>query len=401
MLYFLQNLFFYVVPFALVLSLIVTVHELGHFLVAKWCGVAIERFAIGFGRPIFSHRDQAGVEWRIGWIPLGGYVLFSGDTNASSVPDHDDMKVMRDDIIQREGKESLSRYFHFKPVWQRALVTLAGPVANFLLAIVLFAILFLTFGEQVVPPRVAVISPASPASEAGFKVNDEIVRINGRRITNFRSIGEVIQVRTGVATRFDILRDGKPVTLSATPRKVIVNTISGPRPVSQIGIAPPPDVTLERSSLPQALSKGVVKTWDTLTGTLYVLGRIVQGGISLNQLHGPIGIAHLSGDIAKASGEGSPNLLTSLFYGTANFLGLAAALSVGIGFMNLLPIPVLDGGHLLFFAYEALARRPLAAKVQALGYRVGLALVFGLMLFATWNDVHELQVFNFLGGLFS
>ncbi|MFM8821505.1 MAG: RIP metalloprotease RseP [Phenylobacterium sp.] len=388
-------------PFILVLSLVVTVHELGHFLAARACGVAVERFSIGFGRPIFARRDRSGVEWRIGWIPLGGYVMFAGDTNAASVPDAEGLRAMRADILSRADPEALARNYHFKPVWQRALVTAAGPAANFLLAILIFAALFMSFGETTLSPRIGVVEPGSAAATAGFVKGDRVITAADRPIASFQDLVEVIQVRGGVATDFVVDRDGREVRLSATPEWRRLEGAPGAPRVGRLGLGPTGEVVRATYGPLEALAKGVDRSWRVLTTSVYALGRMVTGQMSAEQLNGPLGIAQMSGQIAKAGAEAAPDLGHKILYAGVNLAALAAVLSVGIGFMNLLPIPVLDGGHLLFYAYEALARRPLSASVQNVGYRVGLALVLALMLFATWNDLKRLQVFQFFGGLFS
>lgn len=404
MIHFLQQAAIYVIPWLLVLTLIVTVHELGHFLAAKACNVAIDRFSIGFGRALVSWRDRSGVEWRIGWIPLGGYVRFAGDENAASVPDQQDLDELRREIIRTEGAGAVSRYFHFKPLWQRAVITLAGPIANFLLAIGIFASILMIFGAHVLPAKVAQISPGSAAEAAGFKVGDTIIKADGHRVRAFDDLQQVVQIRGGLPTSFVVQRGQETLVLTATPRWTAVSdAVAGDQKIGRLGIAPPQErkdfVFLTYDPL-SALSEGVRQTWQTLQMSVFGLGRIITGQISAGQLHGPLGIAHMTGNLAKASAEGAPDLRSLILFGGGNLLKLAAIISVGIGFMNLLPVPVLDGGHLMFYAFEAAARRPVSAHIQAAGYRVGLALVLGLMLFATWNDLQQLQVFKFIGGLF-
>lgn len=393
------------VSFILVLGLVVTIHELGHFLAAKSFGVAIDRFSIGFGRSIASWTDRSGVEWRVGWIPLGGYVRFSGDENASSVPDGEDLEEMRREIERREGREAVGRYFHFKPLWQRAIVVAAGPIANFVLAITLFAALMMAFGQYTLPPKIAAVQAGSPAEQAGFRAGDLIVEADGRSIKGFDEVSEIVQVRANVPIDFVVDRAGARVAITATPAWVERNDeIGGKRRQGQLGITPAQsakDFVHVRYNPLQALQGGVERTWRTLETTVYYLGRMVTGQVSPDQLSGPLGIARISGKVAQAGAEGAPDLGSMILGGGVNLLQLAGFISVSIGFMNLLPIPVLDGGHLLFYAYEAVARRPLAAKVQAAGYRVGLALLLGLMLFATWNDLQQLRVFKFLGGVLS
>lgn len=395
----------FVVPFVLVLGLVVTIHELGHFLAAKSFGVAIDRFSIGFGKAIASWTDKSGVEWRIGWIPLGGYVKFSGDDNASSVPDSENLQNLRREIEAQEGREAVLRYFHFKPLWQRAIVVAAGPLANFALAITLFAALLLAFGQFVLPPKIAAVQPGSPAERAGFLAGDLVLKAEGRPIKGFDELAQLVQVRANVPTEFVVERGGREVEIIATPEWAVrTDQVAGERRQGMLGLSPAQskaDYVHVRYNPIQAVAGGVDRTWRTLETTVYYLGRMVTGQVAADQLSGPLGIARISGKVAQAGAEGAPDVGSMILGGGVNLLQLAAFISVSIGFMNLLPVPVLDGGHLLFYAYEAVARRPVAAKVQAAGYRVGLALLLGLMLFATWNDLQQMRVFKILGGVFS
>jgi regulator of sigma E protease len=398
----LQTLLGTLIPFLLVLTLVVTVHELGHFLAAKSCGVAIDRFSIGFGKALASWKDRSGVEWRIGWIPFGGYVRFAGDENAASVPDHEDLDSMRRDIVKREGVEALNRYYHFKPVWQRAFIAAAGPISNFILAIAIFAGFLLAFGQYVLPPRIAAVTPASPAFRAGFQAHDLIVQADGRPISSFDDLAQLAQLRVNLPTQFVVERSGHPVAITATSEWLLRDDGFGhKRRQGTFGLQPAqaPSDFIHRSYNPvEAVQGGVDRTWKVLSSTIYYLGRMVTGQVSADQLSGPLGIARMSGDVARASTHDAPDLGAAILHGGVGLLQFAALISVSIGFLNLLPIPVLDGGHLLFYAYEALARRPLAARVQAAGYRLGLALVLGLLLFGTWNDLQQLSVLKILGG---
>lgn len=401
----LQTFVLTVIPFLLVLGLVVTVHELGHFLAAKAVGTKIDRFSIGFGRALASWTDRSGVEWRIGWLPIGGYVRFAGDENAASIPDAEDLKAMRRKLVSEGRADEISRYFHFKPIWQRAIIVAAGPFANFLLAIAIFAALLMSLGDLVLPFRVASINAGSPAAEAGFKVGDHVVAVNGRQMQSFNDVLQVIRIRGGVPTTFTVERDGRRVDLTATPQlQVQKDPVAGEQRVGVLGIRPaqePSDYVRVRYGPVEAVGQGVKRTWGVLESTVYYLGRMLTGQVSADQLRGPLGIAAVTKNVTTLGVEGAPDLPSMLAGAGLNLLQLAALISVSIGFMNLLPVPVLDGGHLMFYAYEAVARRPLAAKVQATGYRVGLALVLGLMLFATWNDLQRLRVFNLFGGLFS
>ncbi|MDB5476285.1 MAG: rane-associated zinc metalloprotease [Phenylobacterium sp.] len=402
---FLSSTLLYVVPALLVLGMVVTVHELGHFLAAKWLGTAVDRFSIGFGRAIVSWRDKSGVEWRIGWLPLGGYVRFAGDENAASIPDAAELQVLRREIAEREGPKALSRYFHFKPIWQRAIIVVAGPAANFILAIVLFAGLFMAFGQQTWRPRVGSVDPGSVAQAAGFRPGDLIVRANGAAMPDFDDLQQFVNLRAGVPITFVVERGGQTVQIAATPRSTVINSpIAGLQHVGTLGIRSslaPQDEIRRRYNPVEAVGAATHRTWKMVTTTVYFLGRMITGQVSTDSLRGPIGIAGVAGKVTELGAAGATSFGAMLLGVSVNLLQVAALISVSLGFMNLLPLPVLDGGHLLFYAYEAVARRPLAAKVQAAGYRVGLALVLGLMLFATWNDLQRLRVLNFLGGLFS
>jgi regulator of sigma E protease len=393
------------VPYVVVLGVVVTVHELGHFAAAKCFGTAIDRFSIGFGKAICSWRDKSGVEWRVGWLPLGGYVRFAGDDNAASVPDTDDLDALRRDVIALKGEGELKRYFHFKPVWQRAIIAAAGPAANFALAIVLFSGFLLVFGAHILPARVAAVDPTSPAAAVGIRPGDLIVEANGHKIRDFPDLQEIVQLRAGVPIELGLQRDGKVLHVTATPRRQLrQDPIVGAQWIGVLGVTPPQsraDYIMVRYTPLQALDRGVKRTWSVLSTTVYYIGRMVQGQVSADTLRGPLGIATVTGKVAALGAQGATSVPEMLLAVGANLVQVAALVSVSLGFMNLLPLPVLDGGHLLFYAYEALARRPLAAKVQAVGYRVGLALVLGLMLFATVNDLQRLRVFNFIGGLFS
>ena len=395
----------YIVPFLLVLTLVVTIHELGHFWVAKACGVAIDRFSIGFGRPILAWKDRSGVQWQICWLPLGGYVRFSGDDNAASVPDQEDLDDLRTQIVAQQGADAVQKYFHFKPLWQRALVVVAGPMANFALAIVLFAVLLGTIGERVSPARVDMVEPGKPAALAGFQVGDQIKQAAGRTIRSFADLQQIIMLRADVPVKFVIDRGGREIVLTATPaRQQITDPMGSQHSVGVLGfgyIQKASDQTWTHYGPIEALALGAERTWSVLDTTVFYLGRVVTGKESAAQLGGPIGIARASGAVAQAGAEGAPDLGMQLLGSLVALMGLAAVLSVGIGFMNLLPVPILDGGHLLFYAYEAIARHPLNARIQAMGYRIGMALLLSLMVFATWNDLLQLKLFHFLGGLFS
>jgi regulator of sigma E protease len=402
---FLANMAFYIIPFIVVVGVVITVHEFGHFLAAKALGTKIDQFSIGFGKPIAHWTDKSGVEWRLGWLPIGGFVRFAGDDNAASVPDQDDLEDMRRDLIAREGEAALAGYYHFKPIWQRAVISAAGPFANFALSIAIFAGLLMALGEPISAARIAKVFPNTPAAAAGFQPNDVIVQADGKPMKSFETVRELIILRTGVPITFVVDRGGRQVVLNATPvRGPVTDAVGRKHSLGTIGIGfadLPQDHKTVRYGPVAALGAGVGRTVDVVQTTVFYIGRMVTGRESADQISGPLGMAQISGDLAKQTADISKDLASFALNGFLTVLLLVANISVGIGFLNLMPIPVLDGGHLLFYAYEAVARRPLAAKVQAVGYRVGLALVLGLMLFATVNDLQRLRVFNFIGGLFS
>ena len=400
-----QTALSYVAPFLFVLLLVITVHEFGHFLMAKAFGVAIDRFSIGFGRAIVSWRDRSGVEWRIGWIPIGGYVMFSGDENAASVPDQNDLEEMRRRIVAHEGPAAVRKYLPFKPLYQRALVAAAGPAANFILSIAIFAVFFMAFGHASLLPRIGAVQPGSPAAAAGFQAGDLVTKADDRPIDSFEELHEIVMMRSGVPMRFTVHRGASDIVLNATPKATSVdNPMGGHDTEGLLGLAPsvaPGDVVQRRYGPIAAVGAGAARTWDMLSTTVYYLGRMAQGHESGKQITGVIGIAQVSHFAAVEGARGEKGLGAEVLGSLEMLLNLAAVVSVSIGFANLLPIPVLDGGHLLFYAYEWIARRPVAASVQAVSYRVGLALLLGLMLFATTNDLQRINVFHFLSGMFS
>ena len=395
----------YVVPFLLVLTLVVTIHELGHFLTARAFGVKMERFSIGFGRAIFQRTDKQGVEWRLGWLPLGGYVKFAGDLDATGVPDKAGLDALKQEVIAAHGPGAEKDYLYFKPLWQRALVVAGGPIANFLLAIAIFTLLFSLVGVELRPARVMQVQPDSPAATAGFQPGDLITHVNGKLIADGGEVTQVVALSSGDPVRFTVERAGADVLLTATPeRKIEENPIAGRVSVGRIGLAlgsSRDEVRHVRYGPIAAVGRGFQETGNILSTTFTYIGRIFTGRESGDQFSGPLGIAKASGALTNAAVAANPDPLAMVGNLLLTLTSFAAILSVGIGFLNLLPVPVLDGGHLMFYAYEAVARRPVAAKVQEAGYRVGLALLASLMLFATWNDLQKLNLFKFLGGLVS
>ena len=399
----LLSLLINVSAFLAILTLVVTIHELGHFCVARSFGVAVDRFAIGFGKPIWKHVDRHGIEWRIGCLPIGGYVRFSGDADASSsVPDAEDLNALRQDITSRLGAEAVSRFFHFKPVWQRALVVAAGPFANFALSIALFAALVSYEGRVDVTPRIGQVAAHSPAEKAGLKKGDLIMALDGHPIADYKDIGEYVHLRAGDPIVVAFQRDGRAAQLTVTPARMdrtdeVTGRSSRPGVIGVYASMDRADYHQVRVSPIAAVAFGCQQTWGIIDTTVTYVGRIIVGKESPNQLSSFVGMAQTAGAVAKAGAASAPDLPGKVLGVVIYLLSLSALISTAIGFMNLLPVPVLDGGHLVFYAYEAVARRPVGARIQVASYRIGIALLLGLMLFATWNDLQQMSLFKLLG----
>lgn len=403
----LQFLLTYILPFLIIISVIIAIHELGHFWAARACGVAIDRFSLGFGKPILAKTDKHGVEWRIGWLPLGGYVRFAGDSNDASLPDANELEHLRQQINERLGPGAEKRFYHFKPVWQRAIIAAAGPAANFVLAILLLTIFFSVIVETRVLPRVGGVMPNSAAAAAGFQPGDLIRSAYGKPITGFDQMQRVVLLHAGDPIPFEVERNGRVIRLVATPsRKAIKDPVTGSETrMGQLGLwssQRPEDLQRVTYTPIEAFGASFTTIADVMDNTFTYLGRVFTGRESGDQLNGVIGMAQASGAIVKATvAEPQKDMFQTVGRLVMQMAFMAALVSVGIGLVNLLPIPMLDGGHLMFYAYEAVARRPVAASIQEASYRVGLALVASLMLFAAWNDLQRLRAFEFLGGLFS
>ncbi|MGC2123353.1 MAG: RIP metalloprotease RseP [Xanthobacteraceae bacterium] len=363
----------YLVPFLFVLSLVVFFHELGHFLVARLCGVKILVFSIGFGPEIVGFNDRHGTRWKIAAIPLGGYVKFFGDEHAGSVPDAPRLEAMD----ERERPQS----FFFQPVLKRAAIVVAGPMANFVLAIAIFSMIFMLYGKQTMSARVDSVQPNSPAASAGFKPGDLVVAIDGRTIDSFEDMQRIVSESAGDTLQIKVDRDGAPVLLSATPAlKEIKDNFGNAQRIGILGITrsmAAADLKINPVSPPRAVLMGAQETWFVIDRTMTYIGGVVVGREAADQLGGPIRIAQISGEVASI--------------GFVALIHLAAVLSVSIGLLNLFPIPLLDGGHLLFYSIEAVRGRPLSERAQEFGFRIGLAIVVMLMIFATFNDIVHLR----------
>ncbi|HRD74739.1 MAG TPA: RIP metalloprotease RseP [Hyphomicrobiaceae bacterium] len=369
------------IAFVGLLTIVVFIHELGHFLVARWCGVKVQAFSIGFGREIFGFDDRHGTRWRFAWIPLGGYVKFIDDANEASVPARSgtgtDAAV---DWTKVEGS------FQGRPLGQRAAIVAAGPIANFILSTLVFTGILMTVGERVKDARISRVVPGSVAESAGFKPGDVITAVNGTRIETFNDLVKIVGQSAEYELTFTIDRGGAPVTLKATPRfSEEADTFGGKIRVGKIGVAPM-EGDFNQRSYPffESLKRGAWQTWEVVPGTFNYLKDIVTRRQSADQLGGPVRIAEVSGRMAKA--------------GFVPWLYTLALISAAIGLFNLFPIPLLDGGHLLYNAYEAVMRRPLSEQAQEFGFKIGASVVLTLMLFVMWNDRGILQKWLTFGG---
>lgn len=360
---------FYLMSFVAVLTVVVFIHELGHFLVARWCGVKVSAFSIGFGREIFGFVDRHGTRWRFAWIPLGGYVKFMDDANAASVPS----AVSKDSMSPAERDGS----FHNKPLWQRAAVVAAGPLANFLFSIVIFACMFSFIGQRTTIARVDEVVKGMPADLAGFEKGDVILSIGGRTVNSFNDVLRLISSSPDRELPVTLLRGEQTLNVTVTPKSESVNDrIGGTITRGLIGIrrspSGPEDYVHHRAGPLEAVMLGVKKTEFIITSTLSYLADVVIMRQPPDQLGGIIRIADVSGKVAGVGPEA--------------FIHLIAVLSISVGLINLFPIPLLDGGHLLFYAIEAVRGKPLSDSTQETGFKIGFALVLSLMVFATWND---------------
>jgi regulator of sigma E protease len=363
-----SGLVFGLAAFLFVLSIVVFVHELGHFLVARWCGVKVSAFSLGFGPEIYGFNDKHGTRWRLAWVPLGGYVKFMDDENGASMPMRERLDAMTPE--ERAGS------FHAKPVWQKAAVVAAGPIANFILAIAIFAIFFMTIGTYTAAPRVDGVVAGSAAELGGFKPGDLILSVNGRRVETFQELQQKVNDNVGAELTIGVERAGKTLELKATPQLATIDDgLGGKARVGQLGIQrsiKPQDVEHKIYDPISAVIKGADKSFGIVRSTFAYLGNVILWRQPADQLGGPVRIADASKKIAKL--------------GLDQLVHFMAFISVSVGLINLFPIPVLDGGHLTFYAIEALRGKPLSEDTQEMAFRVGFGLIMALMLFAFWND---------------
>src|SRR3954465_12775808 len=363
----------YIVPFLFVLTIVVFFHELGHFLVARWAGVKVLTFSLGFGPELAGFNDRHGTRWKISAIPLGGYVKFFGDESEASTPSSETLAGMSEE----ERRDS----FHHKKVGPRAAIVAAGPIANFILAIVIFTGLFTFFGKPSTTARVDTVQAGSAAAAAGFQAGDIVTAIDGNAIGSFSDMQRIVGIRAGDKLTFTVKRGDSTLQLQGTPElKEVKDNFGNVHRLGVLGITRatnPGDVTTERVDPATAAWLGVKETWFVIERTLSYIGGVFTGREAADQVGGPLRIAQISGQVATVGG-------------LAALVQLAAVLSISIGLLNLFPVPLLDGGHLLFYAVEAVRGRPLSDRAQEMGFRIGLGLVLMLMVFATYNDILHL-----------
>ncbi len=388
--------------FLIVLTVLVFVHEMGHYWVARRTGVRVDVFSIGFGPEIFGWTDSVGTRWKISWIPLGGYVKFFGDMDVASRPDpsmtpevQNALRASGDEFETDPGDPSMhimtdaekAVAFPYKKLWQRSAIVAAGPLANFVFAIVVFAGLFMTVGQPYTPAKVGTVEPGSAAAVAGIEPGDKIVQVGSTDIDRFEDLIQVISMSPGETLKIKVIRDGKPVVLTATPKLVTDKDAFGEEhKIGRLGVGRVGVDYVKRGPI-EAVWYSVAETGNTVKLILKSVGQLIVGERSTDELRGPLTIAKMSGQIAHT--------------GFLDLISFMALLSINLGLINLFPIPMLDGGHLLFYAFEAVRGRPLGLRAQEYGFRIGLVMVLFLMIQAIWNDFKSLSVFEYVSGLFS
>jgi regulator of sigma E protease len=365
-------------PFLVILTVLVFVHEMGHYLVARRNGVRIEVFSIGFGPELFGRTDRAGTRWRLSAVPLGGYVKMFGDADPTS---------SKGTGLEAMNADDRSISFHHKKLGQRTAIVVAGPIANFLFAIVLLAGLYTIVGQRHAPPIIAEVTAASAAESAGLLPDDRIIQIGGTEISEFDQLRRIVQSSPGVPLELVVERDRRLVNVLVTPAAAEGTDAFGKvATFGRLGVRGHAGEMVKHDPF-TAVWLAMVETWSLTRQTLQAVGQMIVGARKTDELGGPLRIAQLSGTVAEA--------------GLVSTIWFTALLSINLGLINLFPIPVLDGGHLVFYLAEAIRGRPLGERIQEWASMAGLSLVIGLMVFVTWNDIVQLRVVEFFGSLFS
>jgi len=389
------DILIFITSFLAVLSFLVFFHELGHYSVGRFFGIAVDRFSIGFGKPLARWTAKSGTEWTIARIPLGGYVKFSGDASGASNPDAKALEKIRLEA-EAQGGEGVKNIFHFRPVWQRALVVLAGPMANFILAILIFAGLAMAYGSYDRASVIGDIMPDSAAELAGILPGDKILTMDGKDVSTFSSMGRYVALKSDTTIDIELERDGDVINLSVAPNRVEQRDFVGGKSSSGVlGVRSSPEgelIHIEYGPF-EALGYGVKELGNSLSMTITYIGRIFKGKENGEQLGSVVKIATITGKSAvDAANADAPfkDRMRALFL---RLIQLSAAISIGLGVANLMPIPVLDGGHLVYYAYEAVAGRPLSQEKQELGFRIGFALLLTVFVILTINDIGYVSSF--------
>ncbi|HEX8400691.1 MAG TPA: RIP metalloprotease RseP [Allosphingosinicella sp.] len=365
-----------ILSFLLVIGPLIFIHELGHYFAGRWLGVKADVFSIGFGREVAGWTDRRGTRWKIGWLPLGGYVKFAGDMNPASQPSEEWLSL---------PPEERNRTFQAKPVWQRFIIVAAGPFVNFLFAILAFIAIFATIGYPTTPAVVTGIVAGQAADRAGFKPGDRVLSVEGKSLDTFAELQDYVRLRPNQALDFTVARNGREFGISAvTGSATFEDPFGNKGQIGQLGIEGR-SVGLQKLPPGQLLGTAINQTVSTVEGMAVTIGQIVTGRRSVKEMGGPLKIAQISGQQASL--------------GWLPFLWLMTVISINLGFINLLPIPLLDGGHLLFYMIEGIRRKPLKPEAQEWAFRTGLAALLALMIFVTLNDLASFGLWQALGGL--
>ena len=366
----------YLIPFIILITVVVFIHEYGHYYFAKKYGVGVTDFSIGFGREIFGWNDKSGTRWKICWIPLGGYVKFFGDRNVFS-------QAEQAEVLKKYNKEDQKKLFILKPLYQRSLIVAAGPLANFFLALLIFAAINMFVGKDMTPAVIDEVQKDSPAFVAGMKKNDKIIYIDKKKVESVLQVSTFINISTSETIEFVVIRNDQEISLLVKPNLVDGNDALGNSVKKRMVGIRLSSFNNEYTKQPLGPSKAIYysfqEVWFVTTTSLNYLGKMITGSGDASQLGGPIRIAKVTGQVAE--------------YGIIPFLSIMAYISISLGLINLFPIPMLDGGHLMFYLIEKILGRPLSQKVQEGFFRIGLFLLFSLMFFVTFNDLKDLGLF--------
>jgi len=366
----------FIVPFIILILVVVFIHEYGHYYFAKKYGVAVTDFSIGFGKEILGWKDKSGTRWKICWIPLGGYVKFFGDRNVFSQAD-------QDELLKKYSKDDQQKLFVTKPLYQRSLIVVGGPFANFVLAIIIFSFIYMFVGKDFTPAMINEVQKNSPAEIAGMKNNDIILEIDDNKVESILDVSKLIVMSTSEFINFKLSRNNQEILLKVKPNIVQAEDNLGNKIKRRmVGIKLSPynnQINHVKLGPAQAIIHSIKEVYFVTISSLKYLGSMFKGSGDSSQLGGPIRIAKLSGQVAE--------------FGFIPFISMMAYISISLGLINLFPIPMLDGGHLMFYAIEKILGRPLSQKTQEGFFRIGMFLLLSLMFFATFNDLKDLGLF--------